>query len=155
MIIQKFQKPGPKTTKQILKAMDPKKIRKRLVKQCDELSRQYVFHRAIIKQEDGPRCQRNPAHTGKVQWCHYYGRNLWHLRWDSDNVWAFCSACHRYFDATDHPAFTVWLTAKIGQEAYDKLTWRRNGSMKRDTLSLEAMKIKLTKQLEELKCKST
>lgn len=91
------------------------------------------------------RCKK----AGHLQWCHYYGRRLWSVRWDKRNVWAFCAGCHRFFDTTDHPSFSKWLINKIGQKEYDMLTLKRYNHFPHKIEALEAMKIKLQRELND------
>ena len=108
--------------------------RKRPDKYLDDLFSEFIRKRAILRAGGCERCQTPKYDIQKdngetfeayktLQCAHFYGRGRKATRYDPDNGFGFCGACHIYFTA--HPAeFVEWFIQQKGQQVYDMLQAR-------------------------------
>lgn len=86
----------------------------------------------LVKRLAGYRCERcgtsYPTRQGEhgrvlcegLEWCHVISRRRRHVRWEPDNTFAACEACHDHLD--QHPrAKTAFAIARVGQARFDEL----------------------------------
>lgn len=82
-----------------------------------------LYRRFIIERAGGvcERCHRAPA----VDPCHVFTSRIEGTRWDPDNAWAGCRACHDWTHS--HVAFTkTWNQRRLGPDRYRALQLRHN-----------------------------
>lgn len=123
----------------LIKKIDPKAKRKRLIKDLDALCRIIVFKRDKV-------CQKCGRSTGKLDWSHIYSRRYKQIRWNPENSMIFCAGCHIFFHQNPLE-FTDFIRAKLG-DRLDRLTLKRNSYFKTSVVNLELLKIKLEKEVE-------
>lgn len=124
----------------------------------DTLFSEYVRRRAIAETGGCQRCLTAKYDTTKVdgtiypaymllQCAHFYGRAKKSTRYDPDNAFGLCGACHIYF--TSHPAeFVQWFIEKKGSMVYDLLQVRTRTPAR--YLDRAAIEIYLTDQIRGL-----
>ena len=106
----KFAK--PKDQKQPRKRRNHSIRNKRRTKRGMVLDLDKVARREIVEERDGNECQRCGRREGEyrphdgetgiravvIQWCHVHTREYLLTRWEPDNSFAGCDACHVWFD---------------------------------------------------------
>jgi hypothetical protein len=96
------------------------------------------------------RCRRK----GWLQWCHFYSRAIHAVRWDLDNTWAFCAACHYRCDVMEprHRMRASWFVAfvkeQIGERRFDALVLRAERPGRRPDLT--AIELYLKAELKQM-----
>lgn len=65
----------------------------------------------------------NCGRTVWLSWCHVITRGNYHVRWDEDNAFAWCSGCHRSFDVR-WQLKAEWVLRRIGARRYEALMMR-------------------------------
>lgn len=94
---------------------------------------------AIIRSKgicENPRCisVRNNK-LPILQWAHIISRRYLNTRWDLDNAFCLCHACHFFF--TSHPVeWENFVVEKIGEERYSDLKVRALENRKLDYFSM-------------------
>ena len=92
--------------------------RRRAIKEVGGCERCLTPKYSITK-EDG---SEFPAWK-QLQCAHYYGRSRKITRYDPDNVFGFCGACHIYFTSNPNE-FIDWFIKTKGQDKLDLLQAR-------------------------------
>lgn len=128
----------------------------------DILFSEFVRWRAIKEKGGCERCGTLKYDTLKdngdtfeayktLQCAHFYGRGRKATRYDEDNAFGLCGACHIYF--TSHPAeFVEWYIKEKGQQAYDLLQARTRTPAR--YLDRKMIELYLKAKLKEVKRKS-
>jgi hypothetical protein len=106
----------------------PPSGRKILVGQLDALCREVVFLR------DKATCR----HCGKParDWSHVYTRAKYGVRWDLDNSFAACRACHCWWHENPVDG-ALWWEKVIGTQAFSDLIRRSNRRTKPDLVAVK------------------
>jgi hypothetical protein len=64
----------------------------------------------------------DPSNASGLECAHIFGRRSRATRWHADNAIALSTKAHMHFTANP-VVFTEWITARIGQEAVDRLRY--------------------------------
>ena len=108
---------------------------KKLNDKLDNLYRDYIRMRAIIRVHGCERCLHWKGTYKLLQCSHFWGRRIFNTRWDEDNGVGLCPACHMYL--TSHPALhAAWYEEHLGQPAFDMLAARARQTGKVDKNAL-------------------
>jgi len=97
------------------------------VKELDTLCRAVVFAR------DGNRC-RKCGSTVRLAWCHVFSRRYRSVRWDLDNSFCGCAACHLWWHHQPLNA-SAWWIGEIGESRYSSLRMRMNRGGRRPSMA--------------------
>ena len=130
--------------KKLVKKLDGKKRRKALIKACDKLVRQLVFHR------DQNTCQYCGKQPEKLDPHHIYGRRIYSLRWVLDNLITLCSGCHMQIAHAQPVVFIEYIRCRLGDNGLDKLKLKKNSTFKTSVSNLELFKLKLERENEKI-----
>lgn len=123
--------------------------RQRIKLQLDELARFIMFTKHGAYLLDGTRTWMGRClkcnNSAYLQWCHVFSRGIEATRWDEDNAWPGCFACHdlwwhrRVQQVADDPH--EWWREQIGRIRYNALKLRaatnRNADLKLWRVKLE------------------
>jgi len=80
-----------------------------------------------VKDRDNWTCQLcgQSKEDGKViQWSHFWPCGDWNVRFDPENVDAFCKGCHFEHEHKKQGVYRDWKINQLGREAYDTLEER-------------------------------
>lgn len=95
-----------------------------------------------------PRCEvcfRNAS----TQVHHWKGRRYQSVRFDPDNAWAVCFACHRKFE--EDPEWAIQMQRKRLGARYDSFVLKANVVVKRYDADKKILKIWLQREIKKLK----
>jgi hypothetical protein len=88
-----------------------------------------------IRMRDGWRCQncftKYEPPTAGLQCSHFFGRGWKSVRWDLDNAFALCAACHTRLGG-DPVGHTNFVLKKLGRRLFDSLTIRAHNPKRMD-----------------------
>src|SRR3990167_10974884 len=56
--------------------------------------------------------------TNLLTCSHFHGRNLRSVRFDLENLAAFCRACHRYLEGRKTTSYKVWMGKRLGKKKF-------------------------------------
>lgn len=87
------------------------------------------------------KCQR--CGKEEVQTAHIFSRKNKSVRWDEDNVLAYCYRCHFHFAHKEPVLFTDWVREHLGEEKYFKLRRKASETKQWTVPELEALLKKL------------
>lgn len=65
----------------------------------------------MVKSRD--QCCMRCGRSGLLDWSHIISRRYKHLRWDYDNSFALCRACHLYFWHRGGPEVGLWFQLRL------------------------------------------
>lgn len=119
---------------------------KRTEQLLDDLVSEFVRRRAMARVGGCERCLTPKFDKQKedgtvlpawrlLQCAHYLTRSKFSIRWDEDNVFGFCGACHIYFQGRGEE-FAEWVKQQLGQAAFDMLKGRERNIGKPDVNAL-------------------
>ena len=124
------------------------------VKALDALCRTAVMTRAgaALFTDEGRdqwwgTCQHCNRPDHWLSWCHVYTRATHSTRWDLDNVWAWCSGCHRMLDQHWNRK-KHWVEERIGPRRWANLTLRAETPGRK--VDRAAVKLWLEREIEKL-----
>ena len=66
---------------------------------------------------------------------HYFSRSHWAVRYDPENVYALCSACHKRmggYKNSEDGEYDIWVKQKLGEDGYKRLKIRAYSTGVRD-----------------------
>lgn len=128
----------------LFRALDKRARRKKLIRECDALFREYIYIR------DKKTCQRCGSTTAP-NCAHFYSRSIKVLRWDYRNSCVLCAGCHIHF-AHEQPAeFSEWYKKYVGEVAFNILQMSKNNQFSTSESNLQIMKLVLQTDLEKIK----
>lgn len=125
------------------------------IRTTDKLFSLYVRQKAEWKCEVCHKlCKVNGEWVAQLDASHYFGRRAESTRFDTDNVHALCSACHRRMGGhtrDEKGEYDVWIKNKLGEQRYKMLRVRHNTTQKRDdkmtTLYIKQLLSELPKEV--------
>lgn len=104
-----------------------------------------LFSKLIRKQR--PICEVCHKNSS-TQVHHWKGRRHQSVRFDPDNAWAVCFACHRKFE--EDPPWAIQMQQKRLGARYDSFVLKANMIVKRYAHDKAMLKLWLVKELERL-----
>lgn len=71
-------------------------------------------------------CSKKPLKPWELQNAHGFSRVHMRVRFNEDNVFALCPACHRKHSPSG-PGWWVWMEQKIGEARYSRVEFLKSG----------------------------
>ena len=112
----------------------PKTVRQKLIKENDDLLRE------IIRKPCCERCKSIKI----LQVAHIRSRKLLGIRWNVDNVFWFCYACHFHWAHKEPLEFDSYVLEKKGEKIYWMLKQYKSVPMKLDRIRMINIFLKQT-----------